>query len=185
MKKTGHGDASLAQAYDELKAEKIHIQATLSDRCHRLVLESDEKDVLIEDLKNRISHMRRDNQKNKLLCEVDDWKELVTSLQLDRDSMSQDIVRLQSLLDEAKKQKTSVHIEAQQMARGSGQAGHDLPLTARNTASAYPSHGTSCIMKILLAVQDCAITMFIGLTMLKAGPPKFKVDAEEDTVMII
>ena len=44
MKKTGHGETSLAQAYDELKAEKIHIQATLSDRCHRLVLESDEKD---------------------------------------------------------------------------------------------------------------------------------------------
>jgi hypothetical protein len=144
MKNNGHrDDACLAQAYDELKAEKIRMQTTLTDRCHRLVLESDEKDgevavcalhvpsigaarnkdththtslsiltatpspdcfstVLIEDLKNRISHMRRDNQKNKLLCEVDDWKELVTSLQLDRDSMSQDIDRLQSLLDEVR-----------------------------------------------------------------------------------
>ena len=41
---------------------------------------------------------------------------------------------------------------------------------------------------VLWALQDCATTMWIGLTMLKAGPPKFKVDAETaevDTVMII
>lgn len=38
------GGAALAKAYVELKAEKENIQTQLSDRCHRLVVESDEKD---------------------------------------------------------------------------------------------------------------------------------------------